>query len=366
MNGLDIALRTPERGEGVIDGAAWRHALKYGNAGKEMLVLKKSLILCACLAAAIQAGGCASNDAAKALNPDPPDKMYTSADTALQKGNWTSAARKFEDLDRDHPYSQEARRSIVMAAYSYYKAGKYPEAVATAQRYTTMHPGTKEAALAHHIIASAHFDEIRDPSRDQSATRKALAELKILQQRYPDSPYSKQAANRILIAEDILAASEMNIGRFYLKANNMVAAINRFKVVAADYPTTIHVEEALYRLVEANMALGITPEAQAAGAVLGHNFPNSHWYQDAYALLKTGGVAPQSGGWLASAWKSIAPGQPPKPAVTPQPVPPGLPQPSDLPAPANVPASDIPTASTAKPKQMGLGLNAPQATANAH
>jgi outer membrane protein assembly factor BamD len=309
------------------------------------------------MAAALLAAGCASDDAAKALNPDPPDKMYAAADSALQKGNWSSAARRFEDLDRDHPYAPEARRAIVMSAFAYYKAGKYPEAIATAQRYTTMHPGTKEAALAHHIIASAHFDEIRSPQNDQTATRKALAELKTLRQRYPDSAYTKQAENRILIAEDILAASEMNVGRYYLKAHNYAAAINRFKVVVTEFQTTAHVEEALYRLVEANMALGIVPEAQAAGAVLGHNFPNSSWYKDAYGLLKQGGVQPQaSSGWLANAWNSIVPGQPKPAEVKPQPVPEGLPSPDQLPKPENPTGVNIPTASTSKPKQMGLGL----------
>jgi outer membrane protein assembly factor BamD len=322
-------------------------------------VLKKSLILGACFAAALQAGGCASNDAAKALNPDPPDKMYSAADAALQKGSWSSAARRFEDLDRDHPYAPEARRAIVMAAFSYYKAGKYPEAIATAQRYTTMHPGTKEAALAHHIIASAHFDEIRDPQRDQTATRKALAELRTLQQRYPDSPYTKQAENRVLIAEDILAASEMSVGRYYQKERNYAAAINRFKVVATEYQTTAHVEEALFRLVETNMALGIVPEAQSAAALLGHNFPNSSWYKDSYALLQSGGVAPQSsGGWLSNAWKSFTPAAA-KPATPTQPVPEGLPTPDQLPKAVPPPGTNIPTASTSKTKQQyGLGVSA--------
>ena len=196
-------------------------------------------------------------------------------DALLNSGNYTEAAKKFEDLDRDHPYAPEARRAIVMAAYAYYKAGKYPEAIASAKRYTTLHPGTKDAALAHHIIASANFDDIRDPARDQTATRKALAELKTLVQRYPDSPYTKQAGNRIRIAEDTLAAAEMNIGRYYQKRNNHVGAINRYKVVVSEYQTTAHVEEALYRLVETNMSLGIVPEAQTAAAVLGHNYPNS-------------------------------------------------------------------------------------------
>jgi outer membrane protein assembly factor BamD len=316
-----------------------------------------SIALVAGLMGASLIGGCASsNDAAKALNPDPPDQMYGVADRALQRGSYSEAARKFEDLDRDHPYAQESRRAIVMSAYAYYKAGKYPEAIAAAQRYTTLHPGTKEAALAHHIIASANFDEIREPTRDQTATRKALGELKVLRQRYPDSPYAKQAENRIRIAEDILAASEMNVGRYYLKNRNHVAAINRFKVVVVEYQTTAHVEEALYRLVEANISLGVVSEAQAAAAVLGHNFPSSSWYQDSYALLKSGGVSPQgaSSGWLSNAMKSITPGAKDKPQAKPAAAQDGLPAPDQLPAPRG-PGSDIPTASTAKTKAMGLG-----------
>jgi outer membrane protein assembly factor BamD len=305
--------------------------------------------------AALLAACASSTDSAKVLNPDPPDKMYASADQALQKGSFNDAARRFEDLDRDHPYAQEARRAVVMAAYAYYKAGKFPEAIASAQRYTTLHPGTKEAALAHHIIASAHFDEIKSPGRDQTATRKALQELKLLRSRYPTSPYSKQAENRILIAEDVLAASEMEVGRYYLKQNQLPAAVGRFKTVVTEYQTTAHVEEALYRLIEANMALGILPEAQAAGAVLGHNFANSPWYAKGYGLLKNNGVAPQSGGWLASAWKSISPGQQPKQAAPIDKVPAGLPQPDQLPLPKRPDGAGAPVASA--PKQpMGLGF----------
>lgn len=252
--------------------------------------------------------GCASsNDLQKALNPDPPGTMYAQADKLLTRGKYEAAAQKFEDLDRDHPYSPEARRAIVMSAYAYYKAGKLPEAIASAQRYTTMHPGTKEAAFAHHIIASAYFDEMRTPNRDQSSTKKALAELKKLKALYPDSEYAKKADNRIRLAEDTLAASEMEVGRYYLKRSNYVAAINRFKTVASDYQTTAHVEEALMRLVECYMALGIKQEAQTAAAVLGHNFPNSRWYKDAYALLKSDGLAPREDGnsWLSKAWKAV-------------------------------------------------------------
>jgi outer membrane protein assembly factor BamD len=312
----------------------------------------------AVLSLAVLLTACASStDQTKLLNPDPPDKMYALADLALQKGNWNEAARRFEDLDRDHPYAPEARRAIVMASFAYYKASKFPEAIASAQRYTTMHPGTKEAALAHHIIASAHFDDIKEPRRDQTATRKALNELKTLRTRYPDSPYSRQAENRIRIAEDVLAASEMEVGRFYQKNNQLTGAINRFKVVVTEYQTTQHVEEALYRLVETNMALGIQPEAQAAAAVLGHNFPNSSWYERSYGLLKNNGIAPQSGGWLAQAWRSIIPAsqQPKQPEPTPQRVPEGLPTPEQLPAPRQS-TSGVPVASPKGRQPMGLGL----------
>src|SRR6185295_19230490 len=239
---------------------------------------RRPYLALACLLGGGLLAGCAtSNEAAKALNPDPPAKMYAFADGLLNNKDYANAAKKFEDLDRDHPYAPEARRAIVMAAFAYYKAGKYPEAIASAKRYTTLHPGTKDAALAHHIIASANFDDIRDPARDQTATRKALAELKTLVQRYPDSPYTRQAGNRIRIAEDTLAAAEMSVGRYYQKRNNLVAAVNRYKVVVSEYQTTAHVEEALYRLVEINMSLGVVPEAQTAAAVLGHNYPNSQW-----------------------------------------------------------------------------------------
>jgi outer membrane protein assembly factor BamD len=285
------------------------------------------------VAAAVFAVGCSSTSdlAKKALNPDPPEKMYADADSLLSKGAYSEAAKRFEDLDRDHPYSKEARRAMVMASFAYYKAGKYPEAIVAGKRYTTMHPGTKDAALAHHIIASANFDDIRAPHRDQTATRKALAELKLLVQRYPDSPYTKQAINRIRIAEDLLAAAEMNVGRYYLERKNYAGAINRFKTVVSEFQTTPQVEEALYRITEANLTLGIVPEAQAAGAVLGHNFPTSQWYKRAFALLKRSGASPHIGGdsWFTKALK----GPEKQPTVEPKAPGPGQPSPDAMPSP---------------------------------
>lgn len=275
-----------------------RTGLLRGRGVMVHLVVALSLLLSACASSA---------DVSSIVNPDTPEKMYADGDAMMAKGNFDDAAKKFEDLDRSHPYSPEARRSIVLAAYAYYKGGKGPEAIAAAERYTVMHPGTKDAPLAHHIIASAYMDEIRGPNRDQQATRKALAELKTLKTRYPDSSYAKDADNRIRICEDNLAASEMDVGRYYLKQNNFVAAINRFKTVVSEYQTTAHVEEALMRLTEAYMALGVKNEAQTAAAVLGHNFPQSKWYKDAYVLLQSDGLAPRDDGesWISKTWKAI-------------------------------------------------------------
>jgi outer membrane protein assembly factor BamD len=257
---------------------------------------------------ALALAGCASSsDLSKSLNPDAPEKMFADADALMSKGKFEDAAKKFEDIDRDHPYAPEARRAMVMGSFANYKAGKIPEAIAGAERYTTLHSGTKEAALAQHIIASAHFDEIKGPNRDQAETRKALLALKTLKTRYPDSPYAKDADNRIRVCEDNLAAAEMEVGRYYMKKRQFAGAINRFKLVATEYQTTAHVEEALMRLTEAYMALGIKPEAQNVAAVLGHNFPESKWYKDAYQLLASDGLAPreQDGNWLQKAWKSM-------------------------------------------------------------
>ncbi len=313
--------------------------------------------------------GCSSSnqDALKALNPDPPAQMYAEADALLANGRNEAAAKKFEDIDRHHPYAQEARRAMVLAAYGYYKAGKFPEAVAAAQRYTVMHPGTKDAALAHHIIASSNFDEIKDPQRDQTATRKALTELRTLVSRYPESPYARQAENRIRIGEDALAASEMNVGRYYLQRANYVAAINRFKTVVAEHQTTAHVEEALMRLTETYMALGVQTEAQAAAAVLGYNFPQSRWYKDSYALLQKHGLKPEASrdSWVGQQWKQVTVkpvGQPARPldvtpagkapplTITPDAKPPAR----EVPMVRRTPPNEVPTGSISRP--MGAGL----------
>jgi outer membrane protein assembly factor BamD len=246
-------------------------------------------------------GSLFGGDSGPTIETAPADVLYKDANAQLDKGNYSKAAEKFEEVDRQHPYSKEARESILMAAVAYQQAGKGPEAVAAARRYLTIHPGTKEAALAQNIVATSYYERINDATRDQADTKKALVELETLVNRYPDSRYAEDAKKRIRLARDVLAAAEMNIGRWYLKKGNHLAAINRFKVVVTEYPNTAHVEEALARLTESYYSLGVVNEAQTAAAVLGHNFPDSKWYKDTYALLASKGLEPRedSGSWLS-------------------------------------------------------------------
>ena len=236
---------------------------------------------------------------------EPPNVIYKKAETLADRGKFKDAAKQYENVDINHPYSQEARRAILMAAYAYYKAGKYDDAIGAADRSLTLHPGTQEADLAQDIIAMSYYDRVLDPKRDQTSARKALAAYDTLIQRYPESRYAAEARNRQRILRDLLAAQEMMVGRYYLRHNNFLAAINRFRVVVTDYQTTAQVEEALMRLTEAYMALGIVNEAQTAAAVLGHNFPDSKWYSHAYGLLGKVGLQPQQheGSWITQTWK---------------------------------------------------------------
>jgi outer membrane protein assembly factor BamD len=191
-----------------------------------------------------------------------------------------------------------------MSAYSYYEAHSYEECVTSAKRYISLHPGSSDAAYAQYLIGSSYFDEIPDITRDQARTEKALAALDEVIRKYPASEYAVSAKQKTEIARDQLAGKEMQIGRYYLERREYLAAINRFKTVISDYQDTRHVEEALERLTEANLGLGLVSEAQTAAAVLGHNDPGSPWYKDAYKLLQTGGVEPKedAGSWISRAF----------------------------------------------------------------
>jgi len=260
----------------------------------------------------VSLGACSSSDFfAKRddLPPDEPaDRLYNEGLYLLnQKKDPKEAVKKFEEVDRQHPYSEWARKSLIMSSYAYYQAGEYDDCVNSAKRYITLHPGGADAAYAQFLIGSSYFDEIPDVTRDQARTEKALAALDEVIRKYPTSEYANSAKQKIQVARDQLAGKEMEIGRYYLKKKDYTGAINRFKVVVTRYQTTRLVEEALMRLTEAYMALGIVDEAQTAAAVLGHNFPDSGWYKHAYALVKTGGVEPKenTSSWISKAFKGI-------------------------------------------------------------
>ena len=252
---------------------------------------------------------CAPKDDLMSLAPEvPADKLYNEGVGALNKGEYTDAAKKFEELDRQHPYSELSKRSLLLSAFAKYRKGDYDEAVQAAQRFVTLHPGSPDVAYAHYLIAQSYYNQVSDVTRDQAKTERALTALNEVVRRFPDSEYAPDAKKKIEVARDQLAGRDMEIGRYYLSRSNYVGAINRFKNVVSSYQTTRHVEEALYRLTEANLALGVVDEAQTAAAVLGHNYPDSQWYKDAYRLLKSGGLEPREnqGSWISRALRSVA------------------------------------------------------------
>src|SRR6185312_2718973 len=241
--------------------------------------------------------------------PDQPaDKLYNEGLYLMnEKKDDKAAAKKFEEVDREHPYSEWARKSLLMSAYASYQQGDYDNCIGAATRYVTLHPGSPDAAYAEYLIAASHYDQIPDISRDQGRTEKAMAALQEVVRKYPNSEYAVSAKAKMEGARDQLAGKEMDIGRYYLQQRNYIAAINRFKTVVTQYQTTRHVEEALERLTEAYMSIGQVSEAQTAAAVLGHNFPDSKWYQDAYKLVKSGGAEPAEnrGSWISRAFKKV-------------------------------------------------------------
>jgi outer membrane protein assembly factor BamD len=241
----------------------------------------------------------------------PADRLYNEGVYLLnEKHDPKEAAKKFEEVDRQHPYSEWARKALLMSAYAYYDSRQYEEAITASKRYIALHPSSPDAAYAMYLVGASHYDQIPDVSRDQGRTEKAIASLDEVTRKFPNSEYAAAARKKMELARDQIAAKEMDVGRFNQKNKNFIGAINRFKVVVTQYQTTRHVEEALYRLTECYVALGILPEAQTAAAVLGHNFPDSDWYKDAYELVRSGGVEPSENkaSWMSKAFKKFGVG----------------------------------------------------------
>jgi len=235
----------------------------------------------------------------------PVEELYNEAIDQLEAKKYKEAVLAFEEVDRQHPYSVWATKAQLMTAYSSYLGDKYDESIIALDRFIELHPGNDDVSYAYYLRAISYYEQIVDIGRDQKITQLALESLREIIRRYPNSKYARDSQLKIDLTLDHLAGKEMDIGRFYQTRNEHLAAINRFRTVIERYQTTTHTPEALHRITESYVALGITQEAQASAAVLGHNFPGSVWYRDSYALLEGKGLQPvqnNNGSWLSWAW----------------------------------------------------------------
>ncbi len=254
---------------------------------------RKALVVGVC---ALALSGCAvlkkKPKTRLAYEERPVELLYATGADRLDRKQWGQAVDYFQEVERQHPYSEWSRRSILMQAYAHYQSNNYSDAIADAERFIQLYPGNPAAAYAHYLRAVCYFEQIVDVGRDQAATGQALEHLRDVVQRYPNTEYAQDARLKIDMVNDQLAGKEMAVGRWYLRNNQPLAAISRFRNVVDKYQTTSHTAEALYRLVEAYLTLGIAEEATRNGAVLGANYPGSAWYGDAYAMLTNKGLRP--------------------------------------------------------------------------
>jgi outer membrane protein assembly factor BamD len=226
----------------------------------------------------------------------------------LNRKSYSAAVKKFAELDKQHPYSQWSKKSLLLTTYANYESGDWADAINSGSRYVQLYSATSDAPYAQYMVAMSHYNQIPDVQRDQERTEKALNAFEDLLRKWPNSEYSNDARQRVQVTKDQLAGKEMDIGRQYLLKRNFTGGINRFRVVLVKYQTTRHTEEALARLAEAYMALGIVNEAQTAGAVLGHNYPESQWYKDTYKLLQTRGLEPREStdSWISKTFSGVS------------------------------------------------------------
>ena len=275
--------------------AFWRGRHKAAWAARAALLLTLGLVV-----------ACSSDDEREYVER-PVEDIYNEAHATMLANDYFEAAELFDEVERQHPYSTWATKAQLMAAYSYYKINEYDQAILAADRFLQLHPGNESAPYAFYLIAVSYYEQIADVGRDQNVTKMALGSLQELVRRYPASEYARDARLKIDLARDHLAGKEMEIGRFYLRRGTPIAAINRFRVVIEDFQTTSHAAEALHRLTEAYLQLGVTKEAQTAAAVLGHNFPGSPWYQDSYLLLTGVDLRPEGDpeSWITKTWKKV-------------------------------------------------------------
>jgi outer membrane protein assembly factor BamD len=257
---------------------------------------------------AVALSGCGdtgSDDKAATYVERPVEQIYADAWKKIRDHSWQDAAKQFDEVERQHPYSIWARRAMLMSAFCYYQANKYTDAINTAEQYISLHPGSKEVSYAFYLKAMSLYEQIVGVDRDQTDTEQALTALQDVVQRFPNTEYARDAQLKVDLTLDHIAGKEMDIGRYYLVRGDYIGAINRFKVVVSRYQKTSQIAEALERLTEAYYALGIYNEAQTAAAVLGANYPGSPWYQDAYDLLVAHNLRPNldKSSWLVRQFK---------------------------------------------------------------
>jgi outer membrane protein assembly factor BamD len=268
----------------------------------------RAAVLAALLASGVLIAGCAEDQQMAAVYVERPvEQIYSTAWILIGRGDWLNAGRQFDEVERQHPYSIWARRAILMSAYCYYEGNRYTEAIDAADRFIQLHPGNKDVPYAYYLKAVSLYEQINDVDRDQQKTEDALTALQDLIQRFPDTEYARDARLKVDLTRDHLAGKEMTVGRFYLRQGEYLAAINRFHTVIDKYQTTTHTPEALERLTEAYLALGVVKEAQTSAAVLGYNYPGSQWYMDAYQLLTAENVAPSEDeeSWISKAFRTV-------------------------------------------------------------
>lgn len=229
-------------------------------------------------------GGCSTSDK-DAANEEAVESLYNKGADALVAKDYITATKMFEEVERQHPYSQWATQAQMMGAYASYKDSRYEEALVALDRFIELHPGSADIPYAFYLKALCYYEQITDVRRDQEMTNRALSSLNALIQRFPDSQYTRDATLKRDLTLDHLAGKEMEIGRYYLFRKQVTAAINRFRAVIKDYQTTTHVPEALHRLVECYLSLGMKEEATRVAAVLGYNYPGDVWYQRSYDLM---------------------------------------------------------------------------------
>lgn len=267
-------------------------------------------VLCVALLA-----GCGDNRAVNngevPLEAYSAEQIYGRGEFELGRRRPDDAAEYFGEVERLYPYSEWAKRALIMQAFSYHKAQDYPNSRSAAQRFIDFYPTDEDAAYAQYLLALSYYDQIDEVGRDQGLTFQALQALRVVIENYPDSEYGRAAVLKFDLAFDHLAAKEMEIGRYYLKGEHYAAAINRFRVVVEDFQTTTHTAEALHRLVESYLSLGLTNEAQTAGAILGYNFRSTEWYEDSYKLLTGRGLELEAAGdsWLRQVYRQMIKGR---------------------------------------------------------